>query len=157
MVDDELFALFCGFKAGVRVLVISDSCHSGTVSKAIPDSSLEPTRIRYLDTMERDGEFERNKEFYEGLKMDSPVDPKKAAASIQLLAGCQDNQFSMEGNHHGRFTEGLLKIWNNGEFSGSYEEFYTQIRENMPSSQIPNRVVYGDTELEWGTPFYVSS
>ena len=33
LIDDELFMALSAFKAGVRVLVLSDSCHSGTMAK----------------------------------------------------------------------------------------------------------------------------
>lgn len=33
LIDDELYKLWTRFAAGVRILVFSDSCHSGTVTK----------------------------------------------------------------------------------------------------------------------------
>ena len=35
LIDDELYALWSRFKPGVRVMVISDSCHSGTVTREL--------------------------------------------------------------------------------------------------------------------------
>jgi len=36
LIDDELYRELAKFAAGVRVLVLSDSCHSGTVTRAAP-------------------------------------------------------------------------------------------------------------------------
>ena len=35
MVDDELYRAWATFKPGVRIAVFSDSCHSGTVARAL--------------------------------------------------------------------------------------------------------------------------
>jgi hypothetical protein len=36
LVDDELYELWAQFAPGVRIVVFSDSCHSGTVTRALP-------------------------------------------------------------------------------------------------------------------------
>lgn len=46
LVDDELYAMWAQFKPGVRIFVLSDSCHSGTVLKNLA-----------LKTMSADGFF----------------------------------------------------------------------------------------------------
>ena len=35
LIDDELYAMWAQFRAGVRIVVFSDSCHSGTATKAL--------------------------------------------------------------------------------------------------------------------------
>lgn len=52
LIDDELYALWGKFQPGVRILVISDSCHSGTVTRQFNLlNSLAATSFRML----RDG------------------------------------------------------------------------------------------------------
>lgn len=49
LVDDELRAIFAAGEPGVRVLLIADSCHSGTVSRAAPaEPEADAPRPRFL-------------------------------------------------------------------------------------------------------------
>ena len=48
IVDDELYALYRKFKAGVRIFVLSDSCHSGTVTRAVPAFLEAGPRARFM-------------------------------------------------------------------------------------------------------------
>ena len=42
LVDDELYALWARFRPGVRIVVLSDSCHSGSVVRRIDDAVPDP-------------------------------------------------------------------------------------------------------------------
>jgi hypothetical protein len=62
---------------------------------------------------------------------------------ILLISGCQDNQTSADGDHNGRFTEEVLKVWNHGRFDGNYPRFHAEIVAGMPSNQTPNLYTLG--------------
>jgi Caspase domain len=40
LIDDELFNLFGQFQKGVRIIMLSDSCHSGTAAKMILNTAI---------------------------------------------------------------------------------------------------------------------
>jgi hypothetical protein len=49
----------------------------------------------------------------------------------------------MDGDHNGAFTEKLLRVWNNGAFSGNYATFHARIRAALPATQSPNLFTLG--------------
>src|SRR4029453_4349038 len=51
LIDDELYELWGKFKSGVRIIVLSDSCHSGTVLREIPEFISGGPRIRAMPTV----------------------------------------------------------------------------------------------------------
>ncbi|WP_298435720.1 caspase family protein [Geobacter sp.] len=155
MIDDELYALFGQFAAGVRILVFSDSCHSGTVTKTAYYTGTTSARC----SAEQGGQvcyrampadaalrtYRANKAFYDGLQQaktpkDAQTDPK---ASVLLISGCQDNQLSQDGAFNGLFTSQLLRVWKDGLFRGNYRTFHRNIVRRMPPDQTPNLFMVG--------------
>jgi hypothetical protein len=169
LVDDEMFSMYGGFAEGVRVLVFSDSCHSGTVTKVAyyqskmdmrtSNSDVDEIKYRFMPSDVAGRTYRLNKEFYDKiLKRDELKEAKdKVKASILLVSGCQDNQLSQDGNFNGLFTSQLLAVWKDGAFKGSYRRLHRDIVKRMPPDQTPNYYIVGqkDTRFERQRPFTV--
>jgi hypothetical protein len=152
--------------------VLSDSCHSGSVTRELPPPAPPPgQRARLMPAAVAMRVYAGHKPFYDGLQAQvakdaakargkAPSDPDEALAlvgaaahatalvgefrpAVILISGCQDNQTSMDGEHNGAFTEKLLKVWDGGAFKGGYDSFHTRIRARLPDSQSPNLFVLG--------------
>jgi len=170
LIDDELCAAWARFKSGVRIVMLSDSCHSGTVSRAMYDAvapaeastGMRPSRTFLAKAMPSDIQertYNAHKGRYDGIQKTISSDKVKVKATVILISGCQDNQLSADGNGNGLFTEKLLKVWNNGSFDGSYPIFARQIRALMPASQTPmySAVGAGNPTFESQQPFTVAA
>jgi len=181
LIDDELYFELSRFAAGVRILVLSDSCHSGTVTREAPPPNTDPNkRPKLMPEAVAMRTYREHKVFYDKLQRDVAkaagkpvVDPDTALAQVAasgrlssivskfnpaaiLISGCQDNQTSLDGDHNGAFTEQLLKTWSNGAYSDNYANFHARIRARMPATQSPNLFTLGTAGLFLSqTPFSV--
>jgi hypothetical protein len=168
LIDDELYAELGRFAAGVRILVLSDSCHSGTVTREAVPISAGAGRSKLMPAAVGIRVYRENQAFYDGLQKNlatkygksATADPDSVLANIAvsprltavtskfgpaaiLISGCQDNQTSMDGEHNGAFTEQLLRVWNNGKFKGNHASFHAAIVARMPATQTPNLFALG--------------
>lgn len=169
--DDEQSVLYAGFEPGVRVLVVSDSCHSGTVTRGAVDQKVASlsdsaraaeqgsatARFRFMPRDKAVDVFRGNAGFYEQRRGALPKTRPEVTATVQLFSGCQDDQLSGEDFGHGFFTQALLDVWDDGNFSGNYEKFHRAILELMPKGQQPNlyRTGTANAAFESERPFSV--
>jgi metacaspase-1 len=150
LVDDELYALWGQFPAGTRILVFSDSCHSGSVDRGIFEAAIphvvaaakvdtqEPrTKDLPKDVAERT--YEQNKKLYDDIQKEHPdAESAEIGASVILISGCQDNQLSLDGDKNGLFTQQVLAVWDDGKWVGSHPTFHRAVGAKMPPTQSPN-------------------
>ena len=146
LLDDELYQLWAGFQAGVRIAVLSDSCHSGTVTREMREHGAIPAdaKARAMPEDVEKATYAAHKDLYDGINKSIPRDIKdKVKATIVLISGCQDDQTSLDGDRNGAFTGAFREVWSDGSFNGNWSEFHQQIRSKLPDTQQPNRTREG--------------
>jgi metacaspase-1 len=175
LLDDEVHAALAGFARDVRIVVVSDTCHCGTVIRhgmapsppvRTPDGArrarMIPAAVASRDTNRRHSMYLRARRNARAelrrtmaelrtltrrqAGMRKPTDC--IAARVVLLAACQDNQVAYDGPGNGAFTAALLSVWNGGRYAGTYPEFLSVIRARLVA-QTPTYLAVGHGNPAW--------
>ena len=137
LVDDELYEALTTFADGVRVLSMSDSCHSGTVMRRPPRPGAKakamPKDVAEADQAARAPVYRK----IQRSVPDTRESIEQLRADVLLMAACSDDQLAYVGPRHSVFTGVVLHAWNGGKFRGSYRDFYQAVLAAMPSDQTP--------------------
>ncbi len=147
LVDDELHQALAQFDSGVRIISISDSCHSESVVRAVAD---DPIRFRSPPKAVALRTYAANRDFYDPILRDPVL--AKAERSIVAptihLSACRDDEAAAETAFSGAFTAALLSTWADGAFVApgkGYGAFHRAIAAAMRTRhrQSPQLGFYG--------------
>jgi hypothetical protein len=162
-IDDKLFDAWFKFQPGVRIFVLSDSCHSGSATKEVLMRSAtrelgardveEQPVPRGLSLEEAHETIAAHPDHFEALDREAASlqarnSARTPGAAVILISGCKDEEVSGDLRTNGIFTGSLKKIWNNGTFDGNYEGFHAQIARDVAArsrnTQSPQFFPIGD-------------
>jgi metacaspase-1 len=169
MLSDDVLAreLWPRFAAGVRILMVSDSCFSGTVSQRIvrpkddrneENAGIEKRRIvsdrdvripkvesgtlKMIPNEDRLRHLARNKALYEEMFRNLPEKPV-VNATVLLFGACEDSDTTADGYPNSVFTQAVLDVIRRRSPPSSYTHLKQDVATLLVSTQIPQLTVFG--------------
>jgi hypothetical protein len=153
--DDELGPRWLNFQAGVNLLIITDSCHSGSVVRNIKKANTVPLSIGLKAMVPKKRGTRGGTGNIPGLKAD-----------LIHFAGCLDQQRAWGSNDSGYLTSGLLQAWQENR-NGSYNAWFDRAQQlardaaarSAGQAQDPQMTTYGPNKDSIGgqAPFTVGA
>lgn len=126
ILDDELRVIINKIDPQATLVVISDSCFSGSVTRLVP----EKARPRFLPT--------------DGVAVERAVRQRfllpESGMPELLISGCSDSEYSYDAEINGRYNGAMtaMAIRVIREDPGmTYREFHTRLRTYLPSTDFP--------------------
>jgi hypothetical protein len=137
LLDDELRELFADIPQGVHLTMISDSCHSGTVSRAAISANFpglvtpDDRRVRFLNPTVRGDEVLAPAELNTARSKRLDKYPESGMKEI-LLSGASDRQYAtdaiIEGDYHGAMTYFAIQAIRQANNRITYAELIERLR-----------------------------
>lgn len=137
LIDDELYEIFDDRQRGARIVFISDSCHSGSVSRMAPPAGDNPTRIRFLPPET----FLEPRELAVARHLPPVSRGRSRRHAALLFSGAQDWEYSYDasfgGRPNGAFSYFALQSLSELPTGADYRAWYRKIREKLPTQNYP--------------------
>jgi hypothetical protein len=135
IVDDELRGIFATLPDGVRLTVISDSCHSGSVTRRPGDGDrrprmLPPSRLGVPGLSGLTARARPRRRLY----------PEEGMREV-LISGCADREVSydalIDGDHHGAMTYHAIRAIREAGPQLTYRELGARLTQSVPAAGYP--------------------
>lgn len=148
VIDDELGKIFGKLKAGAVLVLLTDSCHSGTAFRFFGNGASK-RRVRFLPP----SHFLKDTDLYHKMERAFGQPPKRANSPLPGVihfSGCRDNEYSADadigGKFSGAFTHYALMAFKQVlARKGSYYEVFKQIRQYLPSWDFQQTPLFNAT------------
>lgn len=142
--DDELYEVFGSRKWGARIIFISDSCHSGSVSRMgrRSDDPFKNETWNFQQMKFLPPSFHLTED---GVKSALRVEKVRARSKIRaatvLLSGCADEEYSYDAYFNQRPNGALtyIALWCLGKMTAesTYQDWFNMIRKYLPHQYYP--------------------
>jgi hypothetical protein len=144
LTDDELRELFSSVPRGVRLTIISDSCHSGTVTRAAIGDNLpglrvpDDRRVRFLSPALRGDPVLANP--WRATPKGKVKHPESKMREV-LLAGCTDKEYSYDallgGTYNGAMTYHALQAIRAANYHITYAQLISRLTYLLDEAGYP--------------------
>jgi len=133
--DDEIADMLASRKPDARIVMITDSCHSGSVFRFVGSPGVK-RKIRFLPPEN----FLTNKEDIlkaRAFMRDRPAPTNKPMPGVVHMAGCRDYEYSndteLDGKPCGAFSHYALHTLKQLPAGSSYLDWHKAIRLHLPN------------------------
>ena len=134
IVDDELRALFADLPAGVRLKIISDSCHSGSVTRDVAPAIVPPPRPRLLRPREF-GRPDLSDAELGNLRSSRPERYPESGMKEILLSGCKSTEYSYDAQigstFHGAMTFYAIEAITEANYRITYADLAQRVNDKL--------------------------
>ena len=144
IVDDELREILTGLPKGVSLTVISDSCHSGTVTRAALAENFpglrtpDDRRVRFLSPALIGRPVLQNP--WRAIPKGRTKYPQSKMKEV-LLSGCTANEYSYDaligGTYHGAMTYFAIKAIQDASYALTYAQLHSRLRHLLDDAGYP--------------------
>lgn len=158
IVDDELYSVFSRRDPGARLVMISDSCYSGTVARFAPITT--PPTIKGKAAPQRTIRFLPPAVYLPAREISRlgerrPLHRSAAPGRYAglLISGCQDVEYSYDayfkGRPNGAFSFVAIRALSKLGAGATYANWFKEIRKSIPSRQYPQSPnLYGSESMK---------
>jgi hypothetical protein len=150
LTDDELRELFADLPDGVNLTVISDSCFSGTVTRAAPFRPVpDDRRVRFLNPRIR-GDEELTPTELNTARSKRPEKYPESGMKEILLSGASDRQYAtdaiIDNSYHGAMTYFAIQAIRQANYQITYQELIERLRDLIAADYSQDPQLEGKDE-----------